>query len=349
MLLPRAWQHHAEGRWDEAHFFNPSLTCFGGGLAMAYRVVLADRLRRMAICRLDHGLQVVPGSAAPLSGEVSLPRGLTYPDRVRWWLADPRLAHDGSRLLLHWNSGLHPPRNAQFVQPLDPTGLRPMGDARELRTDQAMPCEKNWTLFAHRDGWHAVYWIAPLRILRLVPGHAGQFLDGVEVASHPWRAERYAHRFGEPRGSTPPLRVGSLYFTFFHSSFHTRRGRRYRAGVLAFAAEPPFAPRLWTPEPIDLPNPLGDSPRRHRLSPGDVESVFPGGAAFADGTWTVSYGINNWHVALTRIEHAALLAQMEPVELAGAGEGPRPCGRVRRAASATERLLARISDHLHAL
>jgi hypothetical protein len=216
-LVPAAWRDRLRG--EAPRVFNPSVAAFRGGLLLAYRVVLADRLRRLAACHLDpRTLAPVPGSAVPLSDLVALPPLPHCSGRVRWWLADPRLAHDGDgELLVHWNSGQHPPRNAQFVQALDPDTLRPVGRARELRTEPAAPCEKNWTLFAHEGAWHAAYSVAPFRVLRLAADGPAA-VEGVEVARHPWRAESYARRFGEPRGGTPPVRVGGLYYTFFHSS-----------------------------------------------------------------------------------------------------------------------------------
>ena len=57
-MLPAAWQH-LDG---EIGIFNPALTHVEDGYVLAYRFVSAkDLIRRIATCRLDDNLQVIPG------------------------------------------------------------------------------------------------------------------------------------------------------------------------------------------------------------------------------------------------------------------------------------------------
>ena len=129
-LLPPQWSNPS--RSGEPRFFNPAIAACAAGYIMAYRVVLSDGLRRLAICRLDPNLAVEPGSQLPLSDLLSPPPERQYPGQAHRWFADPRLIVHENRLLLHWNSGSHQPSNHQFLQELDGQSLTPAGRSREL-------------------------------------------------------------------------------------------------------------------------------------------------------------------------------------------------------------------------
>src|SRR6185369_21397 len=67
-LVPKAWR----GRWQATDFqvLNPAITIFGHELLMSYRVVTPDSHRRLATCRLDPSLQVIPNSLTLLSDSI---------------------------------------------------------------------------------------------------------------------------------------------------------------------------------------------------------------------------------------------------------------------------------------
>ena len=129
-LLPDVWkQFAAEG---PVRTFNPGLLRDGGGWILAYRIVAADGLRRIAMCRLNAALDIIQGSQVAWSDHVTFREGAMYPELGTRWFADPRLYAFGSETFIYWNSGWHEPRNCQFVQAFDRATLLPLGRPREL-------------------------------------------------------------------------------------------------------------------------------------------------------------------------------------------------------------------------
>lgn len=58
-LTPKEW--HTEGQ--DAYVFNPTMCASGTGFALVYRVVLPNSdSRRLASCRLDSNMQLIPES-----------------------------------------------------------------------------------------------------------------------------------------------------------------------------------------------------------------------------------------------------------------------------------------------
>ena len=116
-LLPQSWR--ACCRPGESFMFNPSIARFADSILMAYRVVLPDRRRRIALCRLDASLRVIKDSLIPLSDHLT--------DSGDWH-ADPRFCIYGKRLLLHFNDGMgdlvYGP-NRIYMAELDPDDLTP--------------------------------------------------------------------------------------------------------------------------------------------------------------------------------------------------------------------------------
>ena len=117
--------------------------------------------------------------------------------------------------------------------------------------------------------------------------------------------------FGEPRGGTPPVLIGSEYWSFFHSSLPwAGKGklRHYHMGVYAFEAKPPFRITRMTSRPI-----LSGS-HRDVLAEKKPLVVFPCGAIIKDGEWTVSLGVNDLASAWIEIPHEQLLKLVQPVQ-----------------------------------
>src|SRR5687767_4111228 len=160
-LLPEPWQPLvAHG---PVRTFNPALLRDAEGWIFAYRIVAADGLRRIAICRLDPALQIVEGSQVAWSDYVIFRKDTIFPEGGTRWFADPRLYAFGNRLFIYWNSGWHEPRNCQFVQAFDRATLLPLGHPRELLLrGERRKLEKNWTFFSDpHGGLRAVYSVQP--------------------------------------------------------------------------------------------------------------------------------------------------------------------------------------------
>lgn len=165
--------------------------------------------------------------------------------------------------------------------------------------DRNTGMEKNWLFFFHEGRPHMVYTTEPMEVVEMdwnfnaVKTH--------RTTSHlnwPW---------GEPRGGTPPILMGGEYWTFFHSShrWHETGTARYHMGFMAFEARPPFRKTRF----IKLPILSGSS--QDRWAHSKPVTVFPCGATYQpNGTWLVTFGINDLYCGLAEIPHSDLLKEM---------------------------------------
>jgi len=317
-LLPAAWRRLAPA--EQCHIFNPSITMHGAAWLMAYRVVLPDQRRRIAVCRLDDQGRVHPGSPMPLS-DLLMDGGD--------WHADPRFCSFGDRLLLHFNNGTRVP-NDIFIVELDPGTLRPMGPCRTLQLDTPRtPVEKNWMFFAHDGVLYTIYSIAPHRVFRVhLDGPASGPVACESAHTTAWLDRPYRARYGELRGSTPPVRVGDQYYTFFHSQYRkplvdrlltaARYGTppgavTYGVGCYVFRAEPPFVPEQYSAGLLFEP-PVREASPRPALSRYYDSCVYPSGAVYRDGAWLISVGLHDDGCGLLRLSPQDLQQALVPIE-----------------------------------
>ncbi|OIR06388.1 hypothetical protein GALL_115780 [mine drainage metagenome] len=311
VLLPDAWGKSAGA--GPIYAFNPTLVDAGEGWLMAYRLVLADGLRRIALCRLGGDLEPQAGSARPFSDCVRFQNPTTLAPQALTWFADPRLYRLAGRLWLHWNSGWHEPSNHQFIVELDPSSLAPVGSARELiLAGERQPIEKNWVLWG--DGpFRATYSPSPHRVLSLSLDGEGDIVCE-PLADHPWHDRLYERRFGRLRGGTPPQRHGDLYFALCHSMTGTPvPGCDYHPAAYAFSAEPPYEPRLVPHRSLPLPAPPPRSlPTLNRAV---ARVVYPNGLVRKGDHWLVSYGMNDERCAIAPLSDAQLLGSLIPLNL----------------------------------
>lgn len=300
-LLPPEWKRLAGD--GPVRCFNPGLLRDGRGFVLASRVVLPDGLRRIALCRLDAGLHVVPGSQVPFSDLVRF-RGEASP-----WFADPRLYRLRGKTWVCWNTGWQEPSNRQLLCAVDPATLRPAGEARELVLDgPRQPIEKNWMLFGERDV-HAVYSAVPHRVLDADLDGGGN-VRLVPRAALDWETNDFAAAHGALRGGAPPVRTGDVYTSIGHAVAGPPGAYRYVAAAYRFSAAPPFAPTDGPRRPLPLPNPLGTSREHPALNPVVAEVVYPCGAVVSGTRFTVSYGVNDERVAIATLDEADLLASL---------------------------------------
>ena len=309
-LLPAAWRGLAcQG---PLRSFNPALLADGPGWLFAYRMVGADSRRRIAVGRLDAELRIIPGSAVALSDLIRFAAERPYPDAVRRWFADPRLYRLDGRLFVYWNSGWNPQPNFQFIAELDSDTLMPRGAARELRLAGARrPIEKNWTFFGD-DPVYALY--SPMQ--QAILDVSLDSTPAVELRprhARPWDIGCFAWRYGELRGGAPPQRVGESYYAFCHTVYPTPLGYNYTAVVYRFSAAFPFRPTDAPLRALRLENPLGPDTLGDRLNPHAGTVIYPCGAAHRDGTWLISYGINDARAAIALLSAAEVEAAMQPL------------------------------------
>jgi hypothetical protein len=305
-LIPEAWDGLRKG---PVRAFNPGLLKVGSGWLLAYRLVGADLVRRIGLCRLSESLQVVTGSALPFSDLVRIRPGRDYPEPVRHWFADPRLFRLGGRAFIYWNSGWHDPRNTQFIQEIECDELRPIGWPRELRlVGDRRKIEKNWMLFGEGP-FHAVYSVCPHRILTFsLDGQ--EDIDCKEVAAMAWDDSAYGGRFGELRGGAPPQLVDGQFHVFCHSVCGDPGAYTYVPALYRFSSSFPFRPTEVPFRPLAFDNPFGSRTVHERLNPVVREVLYPAGAVFHSGRWIISLGINDEHCALTAVTPAEASATL---------------------------------------
>ena len=313
-LLPTAWR--ALPGACAARVFNPSIARLADGLALAYRVVLDDGVRRIAACRLDVDLRPVPGSQIALS---DLIQGTDD------WQADPRFLSHGNRTFIHFNNGHQYPNQIYLVEVAP--DLRPLGPARPLALAGRRPVEKNWMLFPGPDGdCLAVYAIQPHGILRLSLEGTGP-VHCTRLPEVAWDASAYTHNRGALRGGAPPVRVGDSWWSFFHSvhppPFWARAlrrltgrdaeaWRRYAVGCYTFSAHPPFRPTAFTPRPLLLA-PAPERGGRERLNPTADRVLYPAGAILEGDRWILSCGLQDAQAVLVALPRHAVEAALAPV------------------------------------
>lgn len=164
--------------------------------------------------------------------------------------------------------------------------------------------QKNWTWFFLDGKLHLLYHSDPWKVIEF-----GSHWD--EQTHHGGEGVRW--KYGQVRGGTPPIKVGDLFYTFFHSSMPWRgRYRRYYAGCLAFEAKPPFKPVLWTQEPLLIGS---QNNKWHQHKP---LVVFPCGAIYENNRWLVTYGSNDLEAGWVEIPHEDIVKLLQPIPAAPA-------------------------------
>jgi hypothetical protein len=295
---------------------------------MAYRLDSGRRenmRRRIGLCELDGHLNVIPGSALPLSETIKGGDPHHY---------DPRFLIYRDRLFIHYNNNYMTRPNQIFLVELDPDSLEARSPARPL--DLVGPrkeIEKNWMLFEHDGDLYGVYQICPHAILSVDIRGTGPVTCSPSHITY-WDATAYSARYGAPCGGAPPLRQENEYTSFFHSRIQVgflrplphrwlealirvvprypaaalRRvhwlldQRRYFGGVYTFSATPPFAPRRLAAEPMLRPEWEQPRTQRRRISPNAESVVYPcGSVKDLDGSWLVSYGVHDERCCLRRV------------------------------------------------
>lgn len=153
--------------------------------------------------------------------------------------------------------------------------------------------EKNWLWFVHDGKPHLIYKAYPHEVVAFnsqfvsekSKGHEDDLSWPVGYKTH-WACS--AWNYGEMRGGTNPILVGDEYYTFFHSSTPWMPPKRqYHMGCYTFESKPPFKVKRITTTPL-----LSGS-QKDPWSKGKPLVVFPCGAVFENGNFTVSMGIND--------------------------------------------------------
>lgn len=160
--------------------------------------------------------------------------------------------------------------------------------------------EKNWLWFIHDDLPHLIYSASPHCVVR--------FTEDFDPINCWFCPNELGWEFGQVRGGTPPVLVDNEYWTFFHSSTKWRPPRnQYHMGAYAFESKPPFRITRITSFPL-LSGSVED-----RNSDAKPIVVFPNGSLFRDGTWMVTFGVNDLNCGWCEIPHTDLIERMVSV------------------------------------
>jgi len=156
--------------------------------------------------------------------------------------------------------------------------------------------EKNWIWFVHEGVLHFVYWLEPMKVVKVVGGKA------VEVYESNKHYEGWRH--GVRHGGGSPTRIGDEYFGFCHSlmPWYGRDRSRYAISAYAFEAKPPFALTRLSKVPF-----LFGSDNWVE-NPNNV--VICGGAVLKDDMWTLALGVRDDTCLKVKVPHRFVLKGM---------------------------------------
>ncbi|MFM6981613.1 MAG: polysaccharide pyruvyl transferase family protein [Microbacteriaceae bacterium] len=326
-MVPAKWKKLSKG---EFHTFNPALIANGDGFVMAYRFVSnSDLIRRIAMCRLDADMNVIPGSAVDFSDLIEF-ADPAADERSREWFADPRLFQLLGKTWMVWNDGNRSDGNHQFMVEVTVDGaLAPAAAAREITIkDGRRKNEKNWAFFEADGKVWVVYSITPHQILSAdLTSSDTRVICQSEVAVE-WNA-RYSETFGALRGGAQPVRVGDRFINLVHSSFNMPDGREYVAAVYEFAAKFPFAPVRELPVPVKLntPKPAADAVVENSLNPTTSHVVYPTGLVINGDKVNISAGVNDSDLSVIAGTLSDLTAGMVPARIKHTMQIDRSAGR----------------------
>jgi predicted GH43/DUF377 family glycosyl hydrolase len=138
--------------------------------------------------------------------------------------------------------------------------------------------EKNWQMFDRKGICHAIYSIAPWKVLRIEGNHA-EFVHEEQCRMN-WSGGRLC-------GGAAPVLHNGAYYSFFHGSTERNGRRLYNTGCIVFAPNPPFSILRYTPDPIDVADPT--------TCPHDqyADVLFCGGAVRVGNVWCLAHGIHD--------------------------------------------------------
>ncbi|MEM9305277.1 MAG: hypothetical protein AAGE01_24425 [Pseudomonadota bacterium] len=132
-----------------SNVFNPSFHVDDRAAVLAFRAIVDGEQELAAFVAVDDELIRLDGLTPP----VAVPR-----------LIDPKVFALDDRVFITFHSGVVSPRNQVFVMEVHPR----VGPIREVIYSRRRPQERNWAFFSKGGDIHAVYWLNPLMVLKLV-------------------------------------------------------------------------------------------------------------------------------------------------------------------------------------
>jgi predicted GH43/DUF377 family glycosyl hydrolase len=287
----------------QAMNFNPSLARLGGHTGIFYRSQAGGGWSRIRWALLSKDLKSITFDTL-VSG---LPKWL---DGLPSHYEDPRFVDLGgvphlSFIHSRYRHGASPGWK-QCLAPVtvDESGRASVGEPVPLNyranTGEFGNHEKNWVFFQEGQEKFFVYESDPHEVVNIDTGKVEKSFI------HPlagWKS-----RYGNPRGGSSPVRHGNLWVSFFHSSVpHTGRLRRYHMGAYVFSVGNKHRPLRVTKKPLLTASTMDGFSWRDGSRGWEPIVIFPAGAIFEDGVWTISAGINDSRCGIFKIPHGVLM------------------------------------------
>lgn len=166
--------------------------------------------------------------------------------------------------------------------------------------------QKNWEPFEWNNTLLLTYSLNPHEVI------FPNFSSGTCYHCYETKAE-FDWKYGNPRGSTPPILVDGEYLAFFHSALktvsevtHGQKMWHYFMGAYTFSPEPPFEITKMTSLPI-----IGEG----FYTNSDLEKrvIFPGGCVVTDNAIYVAYGKDDCEIWIATLDPEALKKALVPV------------------------------------
>jgi hypothetical protein len=169
-------------------------------------------------------------------------------------------------------------------------------------------------LFEADDGVYAIYSVNPHRALRASLAGDGPIhcvpIDGGSIPN----PGGFAQVHGGLRGGAPPCLHGDAFYSFCHAIENADEGFSYVAAAYRFAAHRPFLPAAMPARPLPIAPPASARRQHAKLNPAVGSVLYPAGAAYVEGRWVISLGIDDEKCALAFLSDAEVQATLGKVE-----------------------------------
>jgi predicted GH43/DUF377 family glycosyl hydrolase len=273
--------------------YNPSIIREDGKTLMSFRRHGLDDYSQEALGVASHIVMCELDNAMAKATRHRVVSGLVGPNSE-----DARLFRHNGKLHISYTSAEYTPAN-EWKCMMNCAELRHMESSALLHYDTRFGVngaahEKNWTYFSVGGMLRFVYNIEPLIVFE------------VETRKIWYHRHDGEWVFGVPHGGTPPIKVGDLWYSFFHSYRRDKTyKRRYFVGAYAFDDD--MKVKAFTPWPImasDASDGFCFDITKTTWSP---LVALPCGAIYENGKWLVSVGINDSYCGIMEVDHENLV------------------------------------------
>lgn len=306
--------------------FNPSIVHWRGSYLLCFRelpdddsttqLIPCSGYSRIALVFLDDNFSL-DGAPQLLDLPTCTIQGVPH-GRAE----DARLINVDERLYIVYSDNLNEIVTEggfrMFVGELDYNGqnffLKSLESLISFPGESSKRREKNWVPFDYHGNLLLAYSIEPHRILHpLLGGSESCKMFDSTSSDVSWN-------WGELRGGTPALRMGSHYLAFFHSSMDMASMHsdgqtvpHYFIGAYTFSKDPPFALTHISPKPIIGKNFYHGLSYPYYWKP--VQVVFPCGFVFDDRYIYLTYGRQDHEIWIATLDRVGFLSSLIPVSL----------------------------------